>query len=126
VPGQASAGNAFARYPNGTHPTAVLVGTALPGTPSGAVAGNRIRPSSRPSACGKERIRTPSQAPPASANMAGRSVRPSGVVPPNQRMQPDAVPATEIVPILERRCGPHVIPIYSAARLMRSALGGHE
>jgi hypothetical protein len=29
--------------------------------------------------------------------MAGRSARASGVVPPNQRMQPDAVPAGEIV-----------------------------
>jgi hypothetical protein len=48
------------------------------------------------------------------------------VVPPNQRMQPDAVPASEIVPILEPRCRTHAIPIYSAARLMRSALGGHE
>jgi hypothetical protein len=34
------------------------------------------------------------------ANTVGRSARPSGAVPPNQRMQPDAVPATEIVPIV--------------------------
>jgi hypothetical protein len=55
----------------GTHPT--------------AVASNRAQ---------EERIRTPSQAPPAGAIPSGRSSRPSGVVPPNQRMQPDAVPAT--------------------------------
>ena len=45
-------------------------------------------------------MRTPSQAPPSGANMAGRLARPSGVVPPNQRMQPDAVPASEIAPML--------------------------
>jgi hypothetical protein len=60
----------------GTHPT--------------AVASNRAQ---------EERIRTPSQAPPAGAIPSGRSSRPSGAVPPNQRMQPDAVPATEIVAI---------------------------
>jgi hypothetical protein len=38
----------------------------------------------------EERIRTPSQAAPSCATIAGRSTRPSGVVPPNQRMQPDA------------------------------------
>jgi hypothetical protein len=38
----------------------------------------------------EERIRTPSQAAPSCATMAGRSARASGVVPPNQRMQPDA------------------------------------
>jgi hypothetical protein len=48
----------------------------------------------------EERIRPPSQAAPSGTTMAGRLARPSGVVPPNQRMQPDAVPATEIVPIL--------------------------
>ena len=42
----------------------------------------------------KERPRRLSQAAPSNANMAGRSARASGVVPPNQRMQPDAVPAT--------------------------------
>jgi hypothetical protein len=46
-----------------------------------------------------ERIRTPSQAAPADAIPSGRSSRPSGAVPPNQRMQPDAVPASEIGPI---------------------------
>jgi hypothetical protein len=38
----------------------------------------------------EERIRPPSQAAPSGATMAGRLARPSGVVPPNQRMQPDA------------------------------------
>jgi hypothetical protein len=46
-----------------------------------------------------ERPQRPSQAAPAGANTAGRLSRASGVVPPNQRMQPDAVPAGEIVPI---------------------------
>jgi hypothetical protein len=48
----------------------------------------------------KERIQTPSQGTPANANTAGRLSRAFGVVPPNQRMQPDALPATKIVPIL--------------------------
>jgi hypothetical protein len=41
--------------------------------------------------------RRSSQAAPSGANMAGRSSRASGVVPPNQRIQPDAVPATRSV-----------------------------
>jgi hypothetical protein len=41
-------------------------------------------------------------------------------------MQPDAVPATEIGAIWEHRFNRPVITIYSAARLMRQALGGHE
>jgi ketosteroid isomerase-like protein len=45
------------------------------------------------------------------------------VVPPNQRMQPDAVPATEIDAILTHRFCSNGIPIESAARLMRQALG---
>jgi hypothetical protein len=57
--------------------------------------------------------------------MAGRSARPSGVVPPNQRMQPDAVPATEIVPILAAVSAKPHSRSTGAARLMRSALGGH-
>jgi hypothetical protein len=32
------------------------------------------------------------------------------VVPPNQRMQPDAVPATEIVPILNADGGENGVP----------------
>jgi hypothetical protein len=48
------------------------------------------------------------------------------VVPPNQRMQPDAVPATEIDAILTHRFCSNGIPIESAARLMRHALGGHK
>jgi hypothetical protein len=93
LPGQACTGNALARNPRhrirrpyawerhcrerprapsrGTHATAVAATSAR-----------------------KERPRSPSQAAPSGANMAGRSARPSGVVPPNQRMQPDAVPAT--------------------------------
>jgi hypothetical protein len=43
--------------------------------------------------------------------MAGRLARPSGVVPPNQRMQPDAVPAGEIVPIFCGIINPNAIPI---------------
>ena len=58
--------------------------------------------------------------------MAGRLARPSGVVPPNQRMQPDAVPASEIVPIFRGIMEMMAVPIESAARLMRQALGGHE
>ena len=49
-----------------------------------------------PNCVAKERIRTPSQAPPSGAIPSGRSARPSGVVPPNQRMQPDAAPRPEI------------------------------
>ena len=111
LPGQASTGNALGRYPRprirppswwernrgqrprapsrGTHPTAIA-----------------------PSSAEKERPRTLSQAAPSGANMAGRSARPSGVVPPNQRMQPDAVPATEIGAILAHRFGTHTIAIY--------------
>jgi hypothetical protein len=59
----------------------------------------------------KERPRTPSRGTPSGANTVGRSTRASGVVPPNQRMQPDAVPATEIVPILEHRFNRPVITI---------------
>jgi hypothetical protein len=40
LPGQVIAGNARERHPNGTHPTAIVVGTESPRTPSGAVAGN--------------------------------------------------------------------------------------
>ena len=58
--------------------------------------------------------------------MTGRSSRPSGVVPPNQRMQPDAVPATEIVAIFRGIMEMKAVTIYRAARLMRHALGGHE
>jgi hypothetical protein len=92
------------------------------GAPSGAIPTARIRPPSwwerrrgqrprtvsqaahptviTPVSAGKKRIRTPSQAAPSRAIPSGRLSRTSGVVPPNQRMQPDAVPATEIGPIL--------------------------
>jgi hypothetical protein len=52
-----------------------------------------------PNSAEKERPRTPSRGTPAHAITSGGPTRPSGVVPPNQRMQPDAVPASEIVPI---------------------------
>jgi hypothetical protein len=48
------------------------------------------------------------------------------VVPPNQRMQPDAVPASEIVPMFRGIMEMTAVLIESAARLMRHALGGHE
>jgi hypothetical protein len=92
VPGQASAGKALARDrrarirppswwernrrerarapAQGTHPTAIA-----------------------PISAQEKRPRRPSRGTPSGANTAGRSARPSGVVPPNQRMQPDAVPA---------------------------------
>jgi hypothetical protein len=41
-------------------------------------------------------------------------------------MQPDAVPASEIAPILTVGITRNAVPIYPAARLMRTALGGHE
>jgi hypothetical protein len=102
VPGQAIAGTAYRRHhrarirrpswrernrgqrprapARGAHPTAIA-----------------------PISAREERIRTPSQAAPAGANMAGRLAQPSGVVPPNQRMQPDAALRPKIVPILEHR-----------------------
>jgi hypothetical protein len=104
-----------------------------PGTPANAIPTECIRPPSWWERNRRERARAPSrgthptaitanraeaerprrlsQAAPSRAITSGRSARPSGVVPPNQRMQPDAVPATEIVPIL---CGiiiPNAIPI---------------
>jgi hypothetical protein len=86
--GSAIAGSALGRHRGETHPTAIA-----------------------PSSAEKERPRTLSQAAPSGANMAGRSARPSGVVPPNQRMQPDAVPASEIVPIFCGIINPNAIPI---------------
>jgi hypothetical protein len=99
VPGQAITRNALGRHPNGTHPAAVVVERSRgprPRTVSQAphptaIASNRAE---------KERPRTPSRGTPAGASTSGRAARPFGVVPPNQRMQPDAVPATEIVAIL--------------------------
>jgi hypothetical protein len=40
VPGQVIAGNARERHSNGTHPTAIVVGTGSPETRSGAIAGH--------------------------------------------------------------------------------------
>jgi hypothetical protein len=93
VPGQVIAGKAFGRHhqerirpppwwernhgqrprapSRGTHPT--------------VVAANRAA---------AKRPRTPYQVAPSRASTSGRSAHPFGVVPPNQRMQPDAVPAT--------------------------------
>ena len=121
VPGRAITGNALGRYPRprirqsswwernrgprprapsrGTHPTAIV-----------------------PVSVPEKRPRRPSPGTPSGAHMAGRLSRTSGVVPPNQRMQPDAVPAT-------RSCRFYVVsspqtPSRSlgAARLMRHAL----
>jgi hypothetical protein len=55
--------------------------------------------------------------------MAGRSARPSGVVPPNQRMQPDAVPASEIVPIFCGIINPNAIPIAGCGAADAQAVG---
>jgi predicted component of type VI protein secretion system len=95
LPGQVIAGNAHERHPGhrirqsawwernhgprprapsqGTHPTAVAATSAE-----------------------KERPRASCQAAPAGANTAGRLSRAVGVVPPNQRMQPDAALRPEI------------------------------
>jgi hypothetical protein len=92
LPGQVIAGNAFEQHhrerirppswwernrgqhprvpSGGTHPTVVAATSAR-----------------------KERMRTPSRGTPSGANTAGRLSRAFSVVPPNQRMQPDAVPA---------------------------------
>ena len=116
------------------------------GAPSGAIPTARIRPPSwwerrrgqrprtvsqaahptviTPVSAGKKRIRTPSQVAPSGASTSGRSARPSGVVPPNQRMQPDAVPASEIGAILRGIRVGKAFPIDLAARLMRRPLGG--
>jgi hypothetical protein len=40
LPGQVVAGNALGRDANGTHPTAIVVGTGSPETRSGAIAGH--------------------------------------------------------------------------------------
>jgi hypothetical protein len=91
----------------GRHP---LRGKAVAGKALGRHHGARIRPPSwwernrrqrprapsqgthpsviAPNSAGQERPRRPSQGTPAIVTMAGRSARPSGVVPPNQRIQP--------------------------------------
>ena len=46
------------------------------------------------------------------------------MVPPNQRMQPDAAPRPEIVSILNVGINRNAVPIDLAARLMRQALAG--
>jgi hypothetical protein len=126
----------------GTHP---VPGQAITGKACGRHHGARIRPPSwwernrrqrpravsqaahptviTPVSAGKKRIRTPSQVAPSGASTSGRSARPSGVVPPNQRMQPDAVPASEIAPILRGIRVEKAFPIDLAARLMREAFG---
>jgi hypothetical protein len=87
LPGQASAGNALGRYPRprirppswwepdrGQRPR--MVSQAAHPT---VIAPNRVA---------EERPRTACQAAPSGANTVGTSARPSGVVPPNQRIQP--------------------------------------
>jgi hypothetical protein len=61
---------------------------------------------------------------PADANMAGGSARPSGVVPPNQRMQPDAVPAARSFRFYVVSSTQTPSRSLGAARLMRKPLGG--
>jgi hypothetical protein len=96
LPGQAIAGNALARHPRhriqppswwerNRRERPRTVSRAAHAT---VVASNHVA---------KERIRTLSQALPSDAIPSGRSSHTSGAVPPNQRMQPDAVPASEIV-----------------------------
>jgi hypothetical protein len=87
----------------GTHPTAIT-----------------------PISAEKERPRRQSQAAPSGANMASRSTPASGVVPPNQRMQPDAVPAMRSRRFWNLDVVHTPSRSITAARLMRPALGGHE
>ena len=100
LPGQASAGNALGRYPR-----------------------PRIRSPSWWERYRRNGPRTPSRGTPAHAITSGGPTRPSGVVPPNQRMQPDAVPASEIGAILRGIRVGKAFPINLAARLMRRPLG---
>jgi hypothetical protein len=84
VPGQASTGSALGRHPHGTHPAAVVVGTTARAASSDGIAG---RASDRHHA-GQRWEETHPNAIPGRA-LARYPVR-----------QPDAVPATQIGPIL--------------------------
>ncbi len=101
LPSEVIMGNARGRHPRERHPTVIASISA-----------------------GNDCPRRSSWGTPADANMAGGSARPSGVVPPNQRMQPDAVPASEIVPMFRGIMEMTAVPIESAARLMRQTFGG--
>jgi hypothetical protein len=89
LPGQASAGNAFEPHPR-----------ARIRPPSWWERNRRERPRTvsraahatviAPNCAEAERPRASSQAAPSGASTSGRSARASDVVPPNQRMQPDA------------------------------------
>jgi hypothetical protein len=89
VPGQASTGNAYGRH-RGERLRRPCWWERNHGNALGRHHGEGHPTAVASTSARKERPRTLSQAPPACANMAGRLARPSGVVPPNQRMQPDA------------------------------------
>jgi hypothetical protein len=125
VPGQASAGNAFELHPKGTHPAVVVVGMESRAAPSGAIAG---RASER--RCGQPRCEgTHPNA--VAGNACGRQ---HGWQVITHLWGGAAQPAHAA----RRRSGDRdradcaryhamkALPIYSAARLMRHALGGHE
>ena len=125
LPGQAIAGNALGRHhrerirpPSWWEPDR----RHRPRTPSRGTHPTAIAPSSAEA----ERPRTLSRGTPTHAITSGRASRASGGVPPNQRMQSDAASRPEIVAILTVGITGNAVPIYPAARLMRSALGGHE
>ena len=111
LPGQAITGNALGRYASGTHPTASAWERhrgQRPRTPSREGHPTVITSVS----AGKKRIRTPSQAAPSRAIPSGRLSRTSGVVPPNQRMQPDAALRPKIGAILNAGISYTTITIY--------------
>jgi hypothetical protein len=104
LPGQANARNAFERYPKARIRRSSWRERdrrQRPRTVSRAAHPTAIAPTS----AAEERPQRPSQAAPAGAITSGRASRPSGVVPPNQRMQPDAVPASTIAPIVRAIMG---------------------
>jgi hypothetical protein len=111
LPGQAITGNALGRYASGTHPTASAWERnrrQRPRTPSREGHPTVITSVS----AGKKRIRTPSQAAPSRAIPSGRLSRTSGVVPPNQRMQPDAALRPKIGAMLNAGISYTTITIY--------------
>ena len=122
LPGQVIAGNARERHPNGTHPTAIVVGTESRGTPADVIAdraSDRRRGHQRQegthadgmpgTALGRHHVRQVSAALRRGAAQPAHAAR--------RRTRP------EIVPILTVGITGNAIPIYPAARLMRSALG---
>jgi hypothetical protein len=115
LPGQASTGNARERHPKGTHPAAIVVGTESLRTRSDAVAcaacdRHRVQPragGTHPNAipgaaCGRHPIR-----------QVVTSLRRGAAQPAHAARRRSG---DEIVPILERRCSTHVIPIYTWRR----------